>query len=171
MIRDLGNLHSICTSGILLILVLRRVALKIVVTFHRYFLRIQPQVGYATFWVKFFQLVSLSHSFWNHWATQRSEPLRGYEDICMSSWSTCTTHGRGPSPLNKTLCVQFIDYKELGPGSFHLCLTNVGIIYVGGPLALSSYAWHKQTEQNAANRHVCGEMHPKWTCLFIIKYV
>lgn len=171
MIRDLNNLYSICTSGILLVLELRRVALKIGVIFHRDFLKIQPQIGYETFWVKFFSTgVSVSFLL-KSLGNKKKWAFEGYEDICMSSWSTCTTHGWGSSLLSKVLCVQFIHYKELNPGSFHLCLTNVGIFYVGWPLALSTYAWHKQTEQNAANRHVCGEMHPKWTWLFIIKYV
>ena len=54
LITDLDGFQSISTSGILLLPELVRVDFKVVDTFCRHFLRIQPQVGYATFWFREF---------------------------------------------------------------------------------------------------------------------
>lgn len=50
------------------------------------------------------------------------------------------------SPLNRVLCVQLFSHRE-SRARLSLSVLQTGIFYVGGPLAHSTYAWHKQTDR------------------------
>lgn len=74
-------------------------------------------------------------------------------------------------PLTCVAAFVFLDWMFYVQPSFHkklrlmfilsLSLTNIRVSYVGGPLAFSVYAWHRQTDRDIANRHAYAELHPK----------